>query len=291
MDALIERRRHRHDIAGNADQQRHFEKFERADEGEQQHGQYARTGERQRHAPEALPPARARHGGRLLERRIHGAERRQREQKGDRCPEQAFDEYHAAEAEQFDRRAGEAEPCAQPYVDQPVVGAEQQDPADPAHDQRRGERQERTDEDSLAKRHIGARHEPRGRKAEHDGENRRTERKTDRDAPQAPAVERQNPPVILPPECRLEAGHRNADAALQKVEERRQDNRGSDGDDEPDDADAEVEIGEETLPAADCRTELAGDSVVGHGAWRDAAERRALTFLRKRSPPCLDVSL
>ena len=160
MHGLVDRGGEGLQVAGPADQQRDLERFERADEGQQQDREDARKREPQRHAKEGLPQARARHGGRLFERGIHGAQRRQHQQEDDRRPQDRLEQNHAAEREQLDRDAGQAEQRPQPLVDHALVGPEQKNPADALDDHRRGERQIGGDHHELAEIGVGARHQP-----------------------------------------------------------------------------------------------------------------------------------
>ena len=221
MHALVDRGGQRVQVAWCADQERHLEQFERADQREQEDRNNARPHQRQRDPPESRPQVGARCGGRFLQRRVHGAEHRHREQKHNRHPQHAFDEDHAAERIELDRPLAPAEDRAQKYVDEAAVGPEQHDPADALDDHRNGERQEGRYHGGAPERRVGACHQPGRRYTERDRKGRAPKRVADRCDPQVAAAVRQHGDEIVEADLRLRAGP-DSEARSQQEPERRQ---------------------------------------------------------------------
>ena len=91
------------DAVLQAQQRGHLEALQAAHHHDQDRGDDRGPGQRQGDLAEHRPAARARHQRRLLQRRVHRAERRHHEQEDDRRQLQPLDPDHSPDAEDVDR--------------------------------------------------------------------------------------------------------------------------------------------------------------------------------------------
>ena len=214
------------DPAGNADQQRHLEGFERADEGQQQYGQDGWPRQAERHASPASASQRAPDMAAASSSAGSIAE------SGGSVSRNAIGVHSSPSTKIMPPRLNNSigVPAIPSHsrshvVDQAVVGPEQQNPADALHDQRRRQRQECADEHGLAERNIGARHQPGRRKPS------RTARSDDRARTTMVTPHRSHPAisstrgVIVQAERGLGARSAARSRWSDQIEERRQDHR------------------------------------------------------------------
>ncbi len=137
------------DFRRHADQRRHFESFDAANEIDQQHAKHGRPHERQGHLPESLNRARSRGKRGFFQRRIHVAESRRHQEKHQRIKVDRLRPDHPPHRVDIERRRFEAEKLFDNDIDQTDFRTQQKNPRNRAQDPGDDERDQRHDDEQL----------------------------------------------------------------------------------------------------------------------------------------------
>ena len=154
------------------EQGRHLERFDRANEEDEEGREDRRPRELERDVPQHLEDIRPAHRGRLFERGVHGAKSCRHQQEGHGRVVQPVDPDHSPHRVDVERRALQAEGTHQHQVDDADLRAAEQDPRDREQDAGNDQRDQRQRIEQRLERRVGALVHPRERGADDERERR-----------------------------------------------------------------------------------------------------------------------
>jgi hypothetical protein len=210
------------DAAGQADDGRHLESLNGADEDEHGERQQRRQRQRQRDPPQRGGKPRPAHARCLLQLGIGVAQARADQEKGERRPEKALDQDHAGQRIDVEQHVGRPGERAVELVDRSGL-AEHEEPGADIENVGRAERDDGGEIGERLPWRVGALDDEGVGRAEHQrqrGAARGEQERITQRREELPGAEHAGEIVETKPHAAVRRGHR--DAALQQEDERRQ---------------------------------------------------------------------